>query len=461
VAAADTSAGDRFEAEISGLDDSGAGVTEIVVAGEPLRVHVEGALPGERVEALIRHRSVHRSGDRREAWAELAVVATPSPDRVVPVCPAYGACGGCALMHVSYPAQLAWKRACVQREFSKYPSLASVEVASCVPSPATTAYRNQAKYVYARGEKGDLLLGAYAPRSHDVVDLAGCRVVEPVLDDARGTLLGVLQRHQVEPFHEVRRTGTLRYAILRANRAGRVLATLVVARSDWAEAQGVADELSRQLPAVGGVVLNLNPAAGNALFGGEERVLVGEPTLEDDMGDVRVRLGSRSFFQANRAVGSRIYRDLAAGLPAGYERAVDAYAGAGGIALSLVALAKQVIAIEENAAATLAASSLFAEAGVGRPRVVTGDVAHGLAAVASADLVVLNPPRKGCAEEVLAQVRRLSPRSFAYLSCEPRTLARDLNALADAGLSIARVVPYDMMPHTPHVETLVIAARRV
>jgi len=453
TAAADA---DCFQAEVSALDEAGAGVVELAEADKVLRVHIAGALPGERISGRITYRSVHVRGGRREAWAVLNDLHGPSPDRVPPVCPAYGSCGGCSLMHLAYPAQLDWKRARVREEFAKHPALSAVEVAACVPSPSHVAYRNQAKYVYARAHGGTLVLGAFVPRTHEVVDLAGCRVVEPVIDEARGSLLDLLTSHAVEPYHEVRRSGLLRYAMLRSNGEGKVLATLVSARRDWDDVDGLAAEFMRKCPALVGVVLNVNDAGGNALLGTEERLLAGQPTFEDTIGDARVRLASRSFFQANRAVGSRIYRDLCAGLPDQLERAVDAYSGAGGIALSLLSRARQVIAIEENRAATEAAAALASD----RLRVLTTDAALGLAAVETADLVVLNPPRKGCSEAVLAEVRRLSPTLLAYVSCDSQSLVRDLGILLRAGATVTSVVPYDMMPHTPHVETLVFLSLR-
>lgn len=462
--ATSTQVGDSFQAEVLGLDESASGMVELAEGDQILRVHLAGALPGERVRGRITYRSVHARAGRREAWGTLETVDRPSPERVAPVCPAHGRCGGCSLMHMRYSAQLEWKRARVCEAFAACPELAGlagtavVEVSACVPSPAVVGYRNQAKYVLARAQDGALVLGAYAPRSHDVIDLAGCQVVEPVLDEARQVLLGILSAHAVEPFHEVRRTGLLRYVMLRANRAGRVLATLVVARPDWAEAEAVAAECMQKLPALAGVVLNVNGGAGNVLLADDERLLAGQPTFADDIGEVQVRLASRSFFQANRAVGSCIYRNLVGALPGHLQRAVDAYSGAGGIALSLLARARQVIAIENNPAATRAASASTEQ----RLRVITADAAEGLATVEAAELVVLNPPRKGCSADVLAQVQRLSPGLLAYVSCDPESLARDLSVLVKAGATVVRVVPYDMMPHTPHVETLVLAelARR-
>ena len=365
-------------------------------------------------------------------------------------------------MALAYPAQLTWKTERVRLQLASHATLATLTVDPCVPSPNVVGYRNQAKYVYGRErDSGLAVLGAFAPRSHEVVDLAGCQVVEPVLDEARRILLEILSESGVEPFDEVLRTGVLRYALLRATSSGQVMATLVTARPDWSSAESVATSLRQRCPAVISVILNVNPSTGNALFGDQERVLVGLSTIEDTMADVRVRLSSRSFFQANRDVSSRIYRDIVAAAPDGIVRVVDAYAGACGIALSLAARAKEVVAIEENGAATQAAVDFLAElaqqgADVARVRVVTGDAAACLAGIRDADMVVLNPPRKGCSAEVLAAITRLRPKKVAYLSCDPRTLARDLAVLVAAGARVVKVTPYDMMPHTPHVETLAL-----
>ena len=454
--------GDVFEATCIDLDEVGAGVAQVSSEGEQLRIHLADALPGERVSLRLEHVSAHLRNCEREAWACRLAVLAPSPHRVPASCPAYGACGGCALMGLAYPAQLVWKRKCVLAQMVGHltpAALGALTVEPCVPSPQTLGYRNQAKYVFGRArDSGRLVLGAFASRTHDIVDLAGCQVVEPVLDDARRALLDVLIEHGVPPFDEVLRTGMLRYGVLRATASGQVMATLVTARAEWADAAAVAGALARRCPAVTSVVLNVNDSAGNALFGEQEHALLGQPNLEDTVGDVQVRLSSRSFFQTNRLVASHIYRDIVAAAPEGIACAVDVYAGACGIALSLAGKARDVVAIEENPMATQAAAAFLAEQGeaAARIRVVTGDAARCLADVPAADFLVLNPPRKGCSAYVLAAVTRLRPLLLAYLSCDPRTLARDLAVLAFAGAQVVKVTPFDMMPHTPHVETLAL-----
>ena len=451
--------GDEVEASVSALDDLGVGVAEVREAPESLRLHVAGALPGENIVARLDHLSVHVHGARREAWATLLSVRTTSTDRVHPVCSAHGACGGCTLGVLAYPAQIAWKRQRVVAALRQVQAASGVDVDACVPSPVPVGYRNQAKYVYGGADaKGAPILGAFAPRSHRLVDLASCSVVEPILEQVRRTLLDVLVSLKVTPFDEQRRTGDLRYALMRATESGRVMVTLVAARPDWHAANRVCEALVAASPDVVSVILNVNATTGNRLFGDEERTLFGTASIDDSIGDVVVRLSSRSFFQVNRRMAGRIYRDIGAAVPGTVMRAVDVYAGAAPIALSLAPVANEVLAIEENPAATAAAAAFIAERPhlPGRVRMVTGDAALRLVEIESADLVVLNPPRKGCAREVLAAVARLRPRMIAYLSCDPATLARDLALLLDGGARLTRVTPYDMMPHTPHVETLAL-----
>ena len=446
---------DRFEAPCRALDARGAGV----VALEGAEVHVPGALPGERVRGVIEHRSPHRP----EAWARLEQVVKASRERVTPVCPGHGRCGGCVLQHLDYPAQVRWKGARVEEELRAYPALAGTAVRPCLASPRVLGYRNQAKYVYGHleGRERRLVLGAYAPRSHALVDMAGCRLVERPLDEVAGGLLEILVARDVPAFDEQRRTGLLRYAVLRASADGEVLVTLVIAPREWPEGPAVAAALRARFPAVVGVVQNVNTGAGNVLFGGEEVVLAGRGTIVDRIGDVPVELASRSFFQINREVAALAYRALARAVAevaaaAPLDTVVDVYAGAGAIAATLAPQARAVVAIEENAAATEAAARFAGARGLAAIRFVTGDAAAELAAVPAADVVVLNPPRAGCAPAVLAQVARLRPRLVGYLSCNPETLARDLAALVERGLVVAEVTPLDMLPHTSHVEALAL-----
>lgn len=470
-------AGDEVQVEVDDLDDDGAGAGPIAGAREgtvagtgtgnpgapaagqptPWRVHVHGALPGEHVRARVDHVSHHRP----VAWAGLLTIERASPERVATACAGWGPCGGCVLQPLAYAAQVSWKERAFQALVASQPVLGGTTLHPAVASPRPLGYRNKSKLVAGRAGGGRLddrlILGAFAPRSHDVVDLAGCAVVEPPLDAVASALRDVLDRHRVDPYDEVGRHGLLRYAILRATAGGAVLVTLVTAREAFPDGVSVAEELRRIRPEVAGVVQNVNPTRGNALYGAREVLLAGSATVEDRIGDVRLRVSSQAFLQANRHVAAAAYQAiLRAVAPRAGDRVVDAYAGVGGIALTLAPHAGEVLGIEEHPAAVEDATASAGLNGITNARFVAGDVAAHLAACGRADIVVLNPPRKGCARAVLAAAAGLQPRAIAYLSCAPDTLVRDLAILAAEGYGARALTPFDMLPHTPHVEALAI-----
>src|SRR5690242_6586237 len=212
----------RLEVTATELDETGCGVGR---AGGK-RVHALDLLPGERAEVALDHESPHRP----EAWGRVVRrLGAPSPDRVAPVCPGFGRCGGCVWQHLAYPAQLAAKRERVVAALAEVPAMASgaVEIAAIRPSPELTGYRNKGKYVV--GTSGDhLVLGGYAPRSHEVVDTLGCRVVAPIIDECAIWVRGAAERAELAPYDERARTGELRYVILR-EADGDVMVILVAA----------------------------------------------------------------------------------------------------------------------------------------------------------------------------------------------------------------------------------------
>ncbi|MDB4983026.1 MAG: methyltransferase, partial [Myxococcales bacterium] len=342
---------------------------------------------------------------------------------------------------------------------ARHPALADAVVAPAVASPRDLGYRNRSKLV-AAGTRGRVVLGAFAPRSHDVLDLVGCRIAEPPLDDVAAAATRCANAAGVAPYDERTLTGDLRHVVLRVNGAGEVLAIFVTTRPAATGLLELARALRAARPEVVGVVQNVNPTRGNAIFGDETRPLDGATSLEERVGEVRLRLSPGAFFQANRDVAALAYASIARdlGVRAG-EHVVDAYAGVGGIALTLAPTAADVLGIEEHAAATADAIASAALNGVTNAHFVTGDVTTRLRDVPRADVVVVNPPRKGCSAGALTEITRLHPRVVAYLSCDPDTLARDLAALVERRHRVRSVTPFDMMPHTPHVEALAVLER--
>ncbi len=347
-----------------------------------------------------------------------------------------------------------------------------MKVDPCVASPRPLGYRNRSKLVVARREEGrpddGLVLGAFAPRSHDVVDLAGCRIAEPPLDETAAALRALLDEAGVRAYHERTLTGDLRHVVLRANHEGRVLAVWIVARplprrrSRWPD--GFARPDPRSSASSSTRTARAATRSSRTRTGENERLLDGAGEIEDQVEvagrPVRLLLSPGAFFQANREVAALAYTAIADALAIQpTERVVDAYCGVGGIALSLARGAAEVLGIESHAGAVAGATASAALNGITNARFVAGDAAQALGQIDRADVVVLNPPRKGCAPEVLAEIARLAPRAVAYLSCDPQTLARDLALLATRGYRARSVTPFDMLPHTPHVEALAVVDR--
>jgi 23S rRNA (uracil1939-C5)-methyltransferase len=391
----------RCEVEATTLDDAGAGVG---LAGTTV-VHVADLLPGERAEVAIDHHSPHKP----EAWGRiLRRISGPSPGRVAPLCPGFGRCGGCVWQHLAYPAQLAAKHARVAAALAEVPAVATgaVEVAAVRPSPELTGYRNKGKYVV--GQRGDhLVLGAYAPRSHQVVDTLGCRVVAPIIDEVAIWVRGAAERAGLVAYDERARTGELRYVIVR-EAGGDVMVVLVVAH------------------------------------------------LVERLAGVAVEVGAGEFLQVNRAQAAAMYArvtELAEVRPG--TQAIDLFAGLGGIGLHLARAGATVIAVEIDRDAVAQLRRAAQHAGLPLTAIAgdAGDVRGQLGA--RPDVVVVNPPRKGLSGGARAFLAELAAPAIVYVSCGPDALGRDLVALAGHGYTPDVIEPFDLMPGTAQVETIV------
>jgi 23S rRNA (uracil1939-C5)-methyltransferase len=441
----------RCEVEAVALDDSGAGVG--AVGG--LAVHVGDLLPGERAEVVVDHRSVHKP----EAWGRIVKrLGPPSRDRVAPLCPGFGRCGGCVWQHVAYPAQLGHKRARVAAALAEVPAVASgsVAVGAVRPSPEITGYRNKGKYVV--GQTGDhLVLGAYAPRSHHVVDTLGCRTVAPIIDEIATWVRGAAERAGLAAYDERARTGELRYVIVR-EAAGDAMVVLVVApRTPRDKLDRVATALAHH-PAVSGVVAVENDRRDGAIIpsGTSATVVYGHGHLVEQLAGTAVEVGAGEFLQINRAQSTAMYERVTelAGAQRGTQ-AVDLFAGLGGIGLHLARAGASVIAVEidRDAVAQLRRAAQRANLPLTAIAGDAGDVRGQLGA--KPDVVIVNPPRKGLAPDARAFLAELAAPTIIYVSCGPSALGRDLVALAAHGYTLDLVEPFDLMPGTAQVETIV------
>lgn len=449
----------RAETIATSLDEAGRGVGSERGAAEPRELHVADLLPGERAEVVIDHASPHHA----RAWAHIVKrLGEPSEDRVDALCPAFGRCGGCTWQHLAYPAQLVEKRHRVTAALADVPAVRAglVDIAPVRPSPSTVGYRNKGKYVV--GKSGDrVILGAYAPRSHHVIDTLGCRVVAPVIDEVATWVRGAAEAAHLAPYEERTHSGELRYVIVRESDGDVLIALVVAPRTPWSKLEQVAQAVGKH-PAVRGVVVIENDRKDGAIIpsGSTPQVVLGDGCLTEELAGVTVEVGAGEFLQVNRAQAQAMYArvaELAEARPG--TRAVDLYAGLGGIALHLARAGASVVAVEIDRdaiaqlrhAATTANLPLVALAGD------AGDLPDALRAQlgAALDIAIVNPPRKGLSPGARSLLVALGARTLVYVSCGPEALGRDLVALADAGYTPDAIEPFDLMPGTAQIETVV------
>ena len=444
----------RCEVTATELDEAGFGVG--LSAGR--RIHVADLLPGERAEVAIDHASPHKP----EGWGRIVRrIGPPSPERVEPKCPGFGRCGGCVWQHLSYPAQLAAKHERVAAALAGV----GVLVSPIRPSPQLFGYRNKGKYVVGTAGK-HLVLGAYAPRTHTVVDTLGCRVVAPIIDELASWVRGAAEGAGLVAYDEQKRTGELRYAIIREAKGDVMIALIVASGTPRPKLEQVASALSKH-PAMRGLVAITNDRRDGAIVpsGSSAQVLLGHGHIVEELAGVSIALGAAEFLQVNRAQAAAMYARVAElALEPGGKRAVDLFAGLGGIGLHLARGGADVVSVEidRDAVAQLRRAAERANLPL---RALAGDAGELPAAVRAElgdapDVIVVNPPRKGLSDGARTLVVDLGAPTIVYVSCGPESLARDLDALAAHGYRVDVIEPFDLMPGTPQVETVVRLRRR-
>jgi 23S rRNA (uracil1939-C5)-methyltransferase len=417
-----------------------------------LVVFVSGPLPGE--SARVRIASVKA----KYAVGELLELLSTSELRTAPFCKIFGVCGGCQVQHLSYPAQLAWKAELVRAALERIGGVRA-DVRAPIGMRQPRAYRNKIALV-AEPDGDRVQLGFYRPRSHRLVPVDGCPVVVPQLDASIGGLSAAANQAAT-----ARAFGDVRHAVMRAGTAtGESVLALTTRRASPAVREA-AGAIAERLPGVVGVGNSYEPSNDNAVLGRRIVTVWGRAEMEERIGSVRFRVSPGSFFQVNGEMVGRIFDFIAPVLRKGM-RTVDLYCGAGTFSMFFAVMGAHVVGIEENPNAVREARANADLNGVqGRTRFISGRVEEALrtrsgrTALREADIVFLDPPRKGSDESTLAAIAALHPPNVWYLSCNPATLARDMAQLTAAGYRVGIVQPFDMFPQTGHVETLVTMYR--
>ena len=446
--------GQTLELKIAATTNEGFGVS----MHEGKRVLVANGLPGEQLVARVTYVG------RREAFANTIKTIKTSPDRQLsPACHMGKCCDGCGLMQMRYPAQLVWKKSLVAREIRKYPSLAEVEIQDTIGSPKELNYRNSAKLVVA-GKFSEPVIGIYRRNTHEVLEIDDCPLHHPLINAVVKAAKVGIRKGKVAIYNPKSEMGLLRYLVVRvAEPSDRVMVVLVTSEQGYNEMHHLAKHIQQAVPEVAVVAQNINNSTGNVIFGHKDRFITKAQTLRAYLGEKTFSLSPHSFYQVNSGAAEIIYekvRQLAA--LTGKERVIDVYCGIGGISIFLAPQAREVVGIEFVEAAVADATENAALNRAGNCRFEAGDAVHLLDEIGAdggADLIVLNPPRKGCEEKVLQSAAAIKPARIIYVSCSPETLSRDLDILSRLGYRTLQVHPVDMFPQTIHVEDVALLER--
>ena len=376
-------------------------------------------------------------------------------------CPHFPSCVGCPFIKVPYPEQLLKKRAIVGRALAEYSSLAGADVSPVVPSPQRLGYRARVKLV-VRKNRDQVAMGLYVPQTHRVIDISSCPVHPRQVNQVVFYLKKKVLELGIAPYDERDDSGDLRYVDFRFSVARHELSlTLVTRHASFPQGAPLAKALQQRFPFITGVIQNVNENRGNVIWGNSFRTLGGRDTIMERVGDLKLVFPAGVFSQANPFTARKLY-DRVYELAAlkGGETVLDLYCGVGPISLYLAVAARQVWAVDDSELSITTAKQNARRNGRGNCRFIAGDVATTLTQLTKdlprIDLMVLNPPRKGIKTAALEAVLAAGAPRIIYVSCEPRSLARDLDRLVAANYRVEQIQPFDMFPQTEEVETLVL-----
>ncbi|MGN9170903.1 23S rRNA (uracil(1939)-C(5))-methyltransferase RlmD [Paenibacillus polymyxa] len=475
---------DEAVIDIIGMNHDGEGVGRV----EGFTLFVPGALPGEKVRVKV------LKTKKQYGYAKLLDIAQSSPDRIAAPCAIYDQCGGCQIQHMSYEAQLSWKRQHVVDVLERIGKLSVATDGEADTAKASDSaindgglnadsmsvhlrrvqgvvvhptlgmsepwrYRNKAQVPIGVTE-GGLVGGFYARGSHRIVDMNTCLIQDERNDEVVARVKEIGRMLGISAYNEETGRGLLRHVVVKtAFRTGEMMLVLVTNGRDIPHADAWIGSIREHIPHVASICQNVNTKRTNVIFGDETRVLWGRDVIYDYIGNVQFAISARSFYQVNPVQTEVLYSKTVeyAGLT-GKETVIDAYCGIGTISLFLAQHADQVYGVEivKEAIDDARSNALLNEMRnvkfeVGASEdVIPAWKEQGI----TADVIVVDPPRKGCDPRLLDTILEMKPERVVYVSCNPSTLARDLRILEDGGYRTVEVQPVDMFPHTVHVESV-------
>ncbi len=440
------------------IEDCGIG-GEGIGRADGFTVFVKDAVIGDVIAAKI------IKAKKNYGYGRLMEILEPSPDRVEPVCQCARQCGGCQLQTLSYEKQLEFKAKKVKNHLERIGGFRDLSIEPVIGMEKRFHYRNKAQFPVGKNRHGKIVTGFYAGRTHTIIENRNCALGVPQNKEVLDRLISYMEEHNVEPYDETTGTGLVRHVLIRYGFFTGELMVCVVANGEKLPEEAALVEKLLELPELASIILNINKKRSNVILGDEIRTLWGKPYITDRLGDISYQISPLSFYQVNPVQTRKLYGKVLeyAGLT-GKENVWDLYCGIGTISLFLAKQAGFVRGVEIVPAAIENARENARINGIGNVEFFVGRAEEVLPAEYEkngvyADVIVVDPPRKGCDEALLWTIVKMQPQRVVYVSCDSATLARDLRYLCERGYEMKRVCPVDMFPETVHVETVCLLSK--
>ncbi|MCM3217869.1 23S rRNA (uracil(1939)-C(5))-methyltransferase RlmD [Niallia taxi] len=419
-------------------------------------VFVQGALQGE--EVVVEATKIMP----KFSEAKVKKIRKASPFRVKAPCPIYEQCGGCQLQHLAYDQQLREKRDIVIQSLERHTKLKieNLDIRPTIGMEDPWNYRNKSQFQIGQQKNGKVIAGLYGIDSHRLVPIQNCMVQHPLTNKVSEEVRNILEELNVPIYDERTQKGIVRTIVTRAGfQSGEVQVVLITTQKEVPRKKQIMAEIQSRLPEVKSLVQNINGNKTSLIFGEKTIHLRGEEVIQETLGDLNFELSARAFFQLNPTQTIKLYDEVkkAADLT-GKEKIADAYCGVGTIGLWLADGASEVRGMDTIDAAIIDAQKNADKHGIKNATYVTGTAEHWLPKWVEEgwrpDVVVVDPPRTGCDQKLLNAIKKVKPKKFIYVSCNPSTLAKDIDYLSK-DYKVEYMQPVDMFPHTAHVECVV------
>lgn len=421
---------------------------------------VKDAVIGDKIEAKV------MKAKKNYAYARLMRLLEPSPFRVETRCAYARQCGGCQIQALSYEEQLRFKENKVRNHLMRIGGFSDVPIQEVIGMEEPFFYRNKAQFPVGRDKEGNIIAGFYASRTHTIINNRKCYLGVDVNEEILNKVIDYINACNIEPYDETTGKGLVRHVLIRYGFASKeIMVCLVVNGNRLPKAEVLIDSL-RELEGMTSITININKKHTNVILGEEIRLLWGQTYITDSIGEVKFQISPLSFYQVNPVQTKKLYERALeyAGLT-GAETVWDLYCGIGTISLFLAQKAKQVYGVEIVPQAIEDARKNAELNGIQNASFYVGKAEEVLPEKYEqdgiyADVIVVDPPRKGCEESLLCTMVEMGPKRIVYVSCDSATLARDVKWLGEHGYEMERVTVVDQFGMTVHVETVALLIRK-